>query len=61
VTVFILRQVRPHTWSIFSPKGHAVTDTSFRGNKLAAVQWANAWISSFNAATLVVEDDEKTK
>ena len=57
---FVLKQTMPYVWAIFDPKGHQVSDT-FRGNKHAAIAWGNAWISSFNAASLKVEDDEKAK
>lgn len=54
---FILKpnHVQNH-WKITSLEGNTLVDSKYFQNKEAAVNWAMNFISSWNGATLIVEE-----
>lgn len=51
-----LRQDYRGDWRLYAPKGHELGGP-FRGSKWAALDWANAFVSSWYNATVKLEGD----
>lgn len=55
--VVFLKKTGTNRWALYSDKGHQLTEDVFYSTRNQAVDWANAWISSFNSIRLVVQDE----
>ena len=53
--IFKLKKYYNGTWYILAPKGHTLAGP-FHGNKFEAIEWAQAYISSWACSSLEIEE-----